>query len=150
MARRVEERHPAINILAMFSGLRDDEEIRRQLETSLGLDSAVTTNTGDDVQEELEALEGESDQRQRRRVGVGFQAAKKVRVFSAEESKLKEVIKGKQSASKSKRIKTAVKQAAIPEDDDDAEPSRLDLILSASSNLKAERRKLRAKRLGKA
>ncbi|CDR98017.1 hypothetical protein, conserved [Babesia bigemina] len=148
MGWRVVERNPTINIPAMFPRLGDDKEIRRQLETNLGLDSAVVTNTDDDVQGELEALEGESDQRQRRRIGVGFKP-EKVRVFSAEESKLKEVIKGKQSASKSKRLKTAVKQASKPADDEDDEPSRLDLILSASSNLKAERRKLRAKRLGK-
>ncbi|GIX64761.1 ORF C287, putative [Babesia caballi] len=133
----------------MFAALGDDADIRRQLEESLGLASVPDD---DDVHEELEPLEPESDRAHRRRGGVGFQAAKKPRVFSAEESKLKEVLKGKKGAAGAKQRhqkapKKPVQKSPVPEEEE--EPSRLDLILAASRNRKAERKKALAKRLGK-
>ncbi|GFE55460.1 Sua5 family protein [Babesia ovis] len=133
---------------AMFPGLGDDDEIRRQLEASLGLD---TVESVDPVQDELDTVDLEIDHAKYKKAGVGFKATKKTHVFSAEATKLKEVLKGKKKLTKSKLPRSEASNQVNKDtcDSSDTEPSRLDLILSASRARKEKRQKAMAKRLGK-
>ncbi|ORM41288.1 Threonylcarbamoyl-AMP synthase [Babesia sp. Xinjiang] len=72
-------------------------------------------------------------------VGLGFQSVKKTHVFSAEAVKLKEVLKSRKKIGKSKssRDKSTTKPTKAHGNTSDDEPSRLDLILSASRPRKA-------------
>ncbi|KAK1935887.1 hypothetical protein X943_000201 [Babesia divergens] len=127
----------------MLPQLDDEDGIRRELEASLGLDAV---DSGDEVQEELEALGEESEETHRKRGGVGYREAKKARVFCAEETKLKEALKPKKKPNLSRP-----KASANPYTDstDEEEISRVDMILRAARSKREEREKRRMRRFGK-
>ncbi|KAK1442358.1 hypothetical protein BgAZ_403880 [Babesia gibsoni] len=130
----------------MFSYLGDDAAIRKQLEASLGLDKV---ESGSDSGEEIQPVEQQSEEGHRKRAGVGFKAEKK-RVFCAEESKLKEVLKSNKKGltSKPKPLRKEQTKEEKESSEEEEELSRVEMILKANSNKKEKRDKIKKRRMG--